>query len=171
MHKTSHNTMDDHFIIHTTSALFTFPSLISIHYRIVRRPPPSITHWPTLLSCTFFSTCSSCTSVHILLLLFDLQLTWWIHFVLHCLNGNLSAISIFGTMKGIMLQSIWPSLSHPATHVPSHITSLYPCAHGDHIQVSRSHPANLSQILSFHFQHFRLLKWYQLYILLGSDGM
>jgi len=98
MYKTSHNTMDDHLIIHTTSALSTFPSLISIHDRIVRCLPPSITHWPSLLSCTSFSTCSPCTSVHTFLLLFiHLHLTWLFHFFLQRLNGNLSAIFIFGT--------------------------------------------------------------------------
>ena len=155
MHMTSHNTTDNHLTIHTTSALSTFPSLISIHYRIVRCLPPSIIHWRSLLSCTSFSTCSSCTSVHIfLLLLIHLHLTWSIHFVLHLLNGNLLAIFIFGTIKGILLQSIWhpyhillstcPSISHPVIHVPIHITSCYSRVHPYHILLymcpSISHP-------------------------------
>ena len=158
MHKTSHSTMDDHVIIRTTSALSTFPSLISVHYRIVRCLPPLQVLPTDPAFChvrTSFSTCFYSTSVHTFLLLFiHLHLTWSINFVLHGLNGNLSAIFIFGTIKGILLQSIWhpdhillstcPSRSHPATHVPIQITSCYPRAHSDHILLStctsRSHP-------------------------------
>ena len=43
---------------YTTSALSTFPSLISIHCRIVQCLPPSVTHWPSLLPHMSFSTCS-----------------------------------------------------------------------------------------------------------------
>ena len=144
MHKTSHNTTDDRFIIHTTSALSTFPILISVHYRIVRCLPPSITQWSSLLSCTSFSMCSSCTSVHAFLLLFvHLHFTWSVRFVLHLLNGNLSAIFIFGTINGILLQSIWHPY-HIVIHVPIQIASCYPRAHPDPIPLStcpsRSHP-------------------------------
>jgi hypothetical protein len=155
MHKTSHNTTDDRFIIHTTSALSTFPILISVHYRIVRCLPPSITQWSSLLSCTSFSMCFSCTSVHASLLLFlHLHFTWSVRFVLHLLSGNLSAIFIFGTINRILLQSIWhpyhillpacPSRSYHVIHLPIHIASRYPCARPYRIPLSTcpsiSHP-------------------------------
>ena len=127
--------------------------LISFHYRIVWCLPPCITHWPSLLTCTSFSTCSFCTSVHTFWLLFvNLHLTWSIRLVLHLLNGNLSAIFMFHTTKGILLQSIW----HPY-HIPSSM-----CPPG-------SHPANLSQILYFHFQHSTLSQLLPFFTCLYKD--
>ena len=65
--------------------------------------------------------------------------------------------SFFGTIKKSCCSPSdihITSRSHTVTHVPIHITSLHPCAHRDHIQVSRSHPANLSQIV-FSFPTFQ----------------